>query len=147
MTDISGNKSKVEAVGRMGNLGNVLFVPDAQQALISVGAYLDQFGGVIEFTATGTYHRAGKESRHNTRTIGTRREDGLYQALPPKDMPSGKVYLSKKDVELQLMRERIYTLHRMCGHVSKARLKTILANNKVCRPSDDSLSIKVEYIA
>lgn len=29
------------------------------------------------------------------------------------------------------MRERVHTLHRMFGHLSKARLKTVLRNNKV----------------
>ena len=128
VTDITGNKTQVKAVGHMGDITDVLLVPGVKQTLLSVGAYLDQNGGVLEFTAAGVHYRQGTKSAES-HTVGSRREDGLYRAVRTNN--AATACLSKKDVQLQLMRERVHTLHRMFGHVSKARLKTIITRQGV----------------
>lgn len=109
-------------------------MPDASQPIISVGAYLDQVGGSLEFTATKCYLKIG-----DSRTlVAERNNKGLYTSCsrdkytPSPEHTSGSTNVGKINlsVEAQLLREKITWLHRTCAHIGKERLRRILSRHK-----------------
>lgn len=129
ITDIQGEHSPVVAMGTLGNLRHVLVVPNATQTLLSVGSYLDQFGGSLTFTSQKVTARC---QGTGVRTVGVRQEDGLYYLMRRNPAPlRATANLGKEQIRFQLLRERIHELHRCFGHVGKRRLRIIIQNNKI----------------
>ena len=138
IVDIAGNQSPVSCVGSLGALSNVLVVPAATETLVSVGAFLDQHGGTLQFTGKHVLYHASEASKRQL--VGRRREDGLYltcnlPAAPPK------AFLGKKQIQFQLLRERIHALHRCFGHATRERMRTILTNNSIAGISPHHVSL------
>jgi hypothetical protein len=128
--DITGAITPVTGCGTVGNLSGVLLVGSAKHTLVSVGAYLDEHGGKMEFTPQGVYHNNG-----STRIkLGDRAEDGLYRHVHIKTAEANQAVatacLTKDAVNFMLLRERIHRLHRCFGHAGKAKLAQILQNHK-----------------
>lgn len=129
ITDIQGNHSPVVAMGSLGNLAHVLVVPNATQTLLSVGCYLDQFGGSLTFTSKKVI---SKNQGTGARTVGLRQEDGLYYLMKHNPAPVKAIAnLGKEQIRFQLLREKIHELHRCFGHIGKDRLRTVIQNNKI----------------
>ena len=127
--DITGHVTPVTGSGTIGKLRGVLLVDGAAHCLVSVGAYLDQHGGSLQFTTDDVSHVVGS---HST-PLGRRCEDGLYRSKPLKPAirsPAAQAYLSTDAVAFQLLRERIHRLHRCFGHCGRAKLSIILEQNK-----------------
>jgi hypothetical protein len=120
---INGSALPVKAVGTMRGLQGVLLSPTAEQTLVSVGSYLDQHGGELHFTPSTVLHEHKEQGKS---VVGCRQEDGLYRVT---SWPSA--LLGKKDIQFQLLRERVHALHRCFGHASRNRLRTILKQNKI----------------
>jgi hypothetical protein len=127
--DITGAVTPVTGCGTVGNLVGVLLVGNAKHTLVSVGAYLDNHGGKMEFTPQGVFHNNG-----NTRTkLGDRAEDGLYRHAhftTNANQAMAEACLTTDTVNFMLLRERIHRLHRCFGHAGKAKLAQILQNHK-----------------
>ncbi len=126
---LDGKPSPITGTGQMGNLKQVLMVPDSQQGLISVGSYLDQCGGKLIFTSDRVSYENGKG---NSFVVGHRREDGLYSADREQTTTQvPKACLSKAEVDIQVYRDRIYDLHRLLGHCGKPKLKQVITQTGI----------------
>ena len=108
------------------------------ETLVSVGAFLDQHGGTLQFTGKHVLYHASKASKRQL--VGRRREDGLYLACNLPAAPP-KAFLGKKQIQFQLLRERIHALHRCFGHATRERMRTILTNNSIAGISPHHVSL------
>ena len=121
-------RSSVTAIGALNTVEEVLAVPGTTQDLLSVGAFLDQKGGQLIFTANQVLYKSDHPFTKPPTLIGRRREDGLYSALNTAlNLPSPSINLSRPEMQFQRIRERVHTLHRMLGHVGKSKMKTIVS--------------------
>ena len=131
-TTIKGlsGRTPVTAIGTLNKVEGVLAVPNTTQDLLSVGAFLDQKGGKLIFTANQVLYKPEHPITRRPIILGRRREDGLYTALTAAlKVPSPSIHLSRAEMQFQQMRERVHTLHRMLGHVGKSKMKAVLASN------------------
>ena len=119
-------------------------MPAASQPIISVGAFLDQVGGRLEFT-TDECHLVLTRNKTKQRILVAKRANrGLYRAcMSPKDIQL--ITSSEADVNLsihaQILREKINHLHQTLGHASPRRIKLVLQRNNFTnlKPSDVQL--------
>lgn len=129
---LTGRESAVRSTGTVGNIRNILSVPSAKQNLLSVGAFLDQKGGSIIFTNNDVKYKPEHPRTRIPVLIGRRREDGLYTALSHTfEVQSPSINLSRAEVQFQILREKIHTLHRVLGHAGKPKMRNVLHHNRI----------------
>lgn len=94
ISDLSGQISTVQGMGRTKSLTNVLFVPQSKHNLLSVGSLIDQVGGKVVFTRD----KVRLELQNKVVSLGVRTTDGLYKVDNPlDDISANSKFATQKD--------------------------------------------------
>jgi hypothetical protein len=137
---ISGTKTQIQMGGTCEGLHGVLHMPNVSQPIIALGQFLDQVGGQLVFSRTHLYLL-----RDNNKTlVGRRNEQGLYETC--MSTQEAKALTAKTadinlSVHAQVLREKVYTLHRSLGHIGRHRMKQVLQRNNFTNLSVKDLDL------
>ena len=124
---VSGKRTTVDTQGVWSGV-DTLLMPSVDQAIISVGQYLDTINEKMIFTKKHVY-LVLRNSKKRIR-IGARDEHGLYQTCVPDDvLGRHAVAKIKLSTHAQVVRERVNYLHRCLGHISKRRMAQVIRDN------------------
>ena len=124
---VSGKRTKVHTQGKWIGI-DTLHMPDTEQAIISVGQYLDACNARMIFSKNAV-HLLLRHSKKRIK-IGVRDSDGLYSTCV-SDQILGRHAIAKINLSThaQVLRERVNHLHRCLGHISKERMAIVIKNN------------------
>lgn len=127
----NGSLAPVTGQGSVGRLHNVLHVPTASADIVSVGQYLDQYGGSVVFEHDAVLHVSPCGSRRTL--LARRNEDGLFRVTPDTTASVGSAVpvIPGESITHQLAREKVHLLHRCLCHASKQKMKTMLRSGDI----------------
>jgi hypothetical protein len=137
---IGNHRSRINTAGTVDGLHNVLHMPNASQPVISVGAFLDQIGGELRFTASKCYMWIKGRSI----LVAKRDERGLYRTCMSKreanQLAEGTAKVNVS-IQAQVLREQIHTLHRSLGHCGRKRMLQVLKRNSFTNLKPEHLKL------
>ena len=129
---ISGASTNITMAGTCEGLHNILHMPSCSQPVISVGSFLDQIGGTLEFTNKHVFLRKNKQRVR----VGQRNEKGLYATcMSPGEAAaltkaSSTASVNSLSVHAQVLRENVHRLHRSLGHIGKDKMLLVMQRNQ-----------------